>query len=60
MQYASSYKAIGHRPGSCEEFTHILEKCLKTEGVHVIDLAVDYTLNHAILNDLLTQKECLI
>ena len=60
VQYASSYKAIGHRPGSCEEFLHILEKCLKTEGVHVIDLAVDYSLNHAILNDLLTQKECLV
>ena len=28
----------------------IFEKCLETDGVHVIDLAVDYSLNHSILN----------
>jgi acetolactate synthase-1/2/3 large subunit len=60
VQYAQSYKAIGHRPGSCAEFTDILEKCLETKGVHLVDLAVDYSLNHAILNELLTKKECLI
>ena len=60
VQYANSYGAIGHRPESCEEFTQTLEKCLNSKGVHLIDLAVDYSLNHSILNDLLAKKECLI
>lgn len=60
VQYAQSYGAKGYRPNSCEEFDEILQKCLNEKGVHVIDLAVDYSLNHSILNELLAQKACLI
>lgn len=60
VKYAESYGASGHRPTSCEEFEETLEKCVNGKGVHVIDLAVDYSLNHSILNELLAQKECLI
>ena len=60
VKYAQSYGASGHRPTSCEEFEETLEKCVNGKGVHVIDLAVDYSLNHSILNELLAQKECLI
>ncbi|MGB7403676.1 MAG: acetolactate synthase large subunit [Arcobacter sp.] len=60
VKYAESYGAIGHRPASCEEFTETLEKCVNSKGVHLIDLAVDYSLNHAILNDLVKNAETLL
>ena len=50
VKYAESYGAIGHRPGSDAEFVKTLETALTTDGVHLIDLAVDYSLNHPILN----------
>lgn len=60
VKYAEAYGATGHRPTSCEDFAEILEKCVNGKGVHLIDLAVDYSLNHAILNDLLAKKQCMI
>ncbi|WP_321312345.1 acetolactate synthase large subunit [Halarcobacter sp.] len=60
VKYAESYGATGHRPQSCEEFEETLEKCVNGKGVHLIDLAVDYSLNHSILNELLAKKECLL
>ncbi len=60
VKYAQSYGASGHRPTSCEDFAQILDKCVNGKGVHLIDLAVDYSLNHSILNDLLAKKQCMI
>jgi acetolactate synthase-1/2/3 large subunit len=60
VAYANSYGARGHRPSSCIEFKEILELCVSSKGVHVIDLAVDYSLNHAILNELLKNINCLV
>ena len=60
VKYAESYGATGHRPTSCEDFAETLEKCVNGKGVHLIDLAVDYSLNHSILNDLLSKKQCMI
>jgi acetolactate synthase-1/2/3 large subunit len=60
VKYAESYGAIGHRPDSCEDFCEVLEKCLNKDGVNVIELAVDYSLNHSILNVLLKQKTCIL
>jgi len=60
VKYAEAYGAIGHRPDSTESFADILESAFHTKGVHVIDLAVDYSLNHTILNELLKNKACLI
>jgi len=60
VMYANSYGAIGHRPTSDENFKEVLHNCLNTDGVHVIDLAVDYSLNHSILNVLLKEKTCII
>jgi acetolactate synthase-1/2/3 large subunit len=60
VKYAESYGAIGHRPDSVAGFADILEKTLNTRGVHVIDLAVDYSLNHSILNVLLKEKTCIL
>ncbi|MGK0256212.1 MAG: acetolactate synthase-1/2/3 large subunit [Arcobacteraceae bacterium] len=60
VKYAEAYGAHGHRPTSCEDFAETLEKCVNGKGVHLIDLAVDYSLNHAILNDLLANKQCMV
>ena len=60
VKYAESYGAIGHRPTSDENFKEVLANCLKMEGVHIIDLAVDYSLNHSILNVLLKEKTCIL
>jgi len=55
VKYAESYGAKGYRPESDEHFSTILEKCLTETGVHLIDLKVDYSLNHPILNVLLKE-----
>jgi len=60
VKYAESYGAFGYRPASCEDFCEVLESCLKKDGIHLIDLAVDYSLNHSILNVLLKQKTCVL
>ena len=56
VKYAESFGAIGHRPSSVSEFEETLTKTLNLKGVHVIDLAVDYSLNHEILNVLLSEN----
>ncbi|MCR4343386.1 MAG: acetolactate synthase large subunit, partial [Candidatus Scalindua sp.] len=60
VKYAESYGAIGYRPDSVQDFSDILEKTMNTRGVQVIDLAVDYSLNHSILNVLLKEKTCIL
>ncbi len=58
VKYAESYGACGHRPTSDKNFVEVLSECLNSDGVHVIDLSVDYTLNHSILNVLLKERTC--
>jgi acetolactate synthase-1/2/3 large subunit len=60
VKYAESYGAFGHRPTSRIEFTKVLQQALKSKGVHLIDLAVDYSLNHSILNEGLKEKICIL
>lgn len=50
IKYAESYGALGYRITSSEHFIETLSHCLNTDGVHLIDCPVDYSLNHAILN----------
>ncbi len=50
IAYAESYGARGHRPDSPEAFAATLAHCLDTPGVHLIDLAVDYSDNDRVLN----------
>ncbi len=57
---AQSYGAKGYRPESVEAFVATLHKTVHSKGVHIIDLAVDYSMNHSILNELLKNKTCLI
>ncbi|MFU8813605.1 MAG: acetolactate synthase large subunit, partial [Balneolaceae bacterium] len=56
VKYAESYGAAGHRPESDEDFQKTLSHCLNSKGVHLIDLQIDYSLNHSILNVLIKEK----
>ncbi|QOD61381.1 acetolactate synthase large subunit [Polaribacter haliotis] len=56
VKYAESFGAFGYRPTSIKDFEEILAKTLDLKGIHVIDLAVDYSLNHKILNVLLKEN----
>ena len=60
IKYAESFGAIGHRPTSVDDFIQILDKAVNSKGVHVIDLPVDYSLNHSILNKLLKESTCIL
>ncbi|WP_192348598.1 acetolactate synthase large subunit [Algoriphagus sp. Y33] len=53
VKYAESFGAQGYRPTSVEEFQKVLGEALSSKGVQLIDLAVDYSLNHEILNVLI-------
>ncbi len=56
VTYAESFGAIGHRAESAADFQRVLRECLDGKGVHVIDLPVDYSLNHSILHVLIRQS----
>ena len=50
VKYAESFGAKGYRPNSVDDFKEILKTALNGKGVQLIDLPVDYSLNHEILN----------
>ncbi|XKH00866.1 acetolactate synthase large subunit [Marinobacter nauticus] len=58
VDYARSYGANGYLATSDEHFQETLDHCLASSGVHLIELPVDYSLNHRILNVLLKEKAC--
>lgn len=50
VKYAESYGANGYRVKTADQLVRLLEKCTNEEGVHVIDIPVDYSENDRILN----------
>lgn len=60
VQYANSFGAHGYRADSYDNFKEILSTALNSKGVHVIDLPIDYSLNHSILNVLLKESACIV
>lgn len=50
VRFAESFGVSGHRPDSAAAFRAILSEALADGGMHLIDLPVDYSLNHEILN----------
>ena len=50
VRYAEAYGAHGHRPESVAQFADTLAETGATPGVHLIDLAIDYSDNDRILN----------
>jgi acetolactate synthase-1/2/3 large subunit len=55
VTYAKSYGAMGHRLEKTEDLTGLLESCLNSEGVHLIDVPVNYSANDRVLNRELPQ-----
>ncbi len=55
VKYAESFGASGYRPDSVQSFKETLEIALNSSGIQIIDLAVDYSLNHKILNILIKE-----
>src|SRR5690606_12731401 len=53
VKYAESFGARGYRPSSVKEFQENLQVALDATGIHLIELSIDYSLNHQILNVLL-------
>lgn len=50
VKYAQSYGAYGYRIIASDELVPLMETCFSTPGVHVIEVAVDYSENGRILN----------
>lgn len=49
VRYAESYGAHGHRVERTQDLESTLEHCLNTDGVHLVEVAVDYSGNHKLL-----------
>ncbi len=60
VKYAESYGAHGHRVQSAEQLVPLLKECHDAEGVHVIDLPVDYSDNDRILNHDIQERSALV
>jgi acetolactate synthase-1/2/3 large subunit len=55
VRFAEAHGAHGHRPTSATEFLPTLQRAYDQGGVHLIDLAIDYSDNHRILNEQIQQ-----
>lgn len=51
VKYAQSYGAFGHRIESAYELKPLMAKCLKNEGVHLVNIPIDYSENYQILGE---------
>ncbi|WP_226467457.1 acetolactate synthase large subunit [Luteimonas panaciterrae] len=51
VAFAEAHGAHGHRPASADEFLPTLQRAYDQGGVHLIDLAIDYSDNHRVLNE---------
>lgn len=58
VKYAESFGANGYRPDSVLSLRKTLEKTLKRKGIHIIDVAIDYSENKRVLVDELREKTC--
>jgi acetolactate synthase-1/2/3 large subunit len=58
--YAESYGANGYRVEEQGKLSLLLEHCLHSPGVHLVELPVDYAENESVLTEELKVKTCLI
>ncbi len=49
--FAQAHGAHGHRPASADAFLPTLQRAFEQGGVHLIDLEIDYSDNHRILDE---------
>ncbi|XOF33084.1 MAG: acetolactate synthase large subunit [Candidatus Electrothrix sp. YB6] len=60
VKYAESYGAHGYRGVDQDQLAEVLQHCLNTPGVHLIELPIDYAENESVLIEELKRKTCLI
>ncbi len=60
VKYAEAYGANGYRLERSQDLVPVLQKCLDSEGVHLIDVPVDYSDNDRILNREVAEKSKLV
>ena len=51
VKLAESFGASGHRVESAKDLVPLMSKCLHAEGVHIIEVPVDYSENHKLLDE---------
>ena len=56
VKFADSFGAHGHRVESTGELIKILDRCIRSEGVHVIDVPMDYSDNDRLLHRTIPQE----
>ena len=49
VKYAESYGAHGHRIGATDDLLTVLTSCLDAEGVHLVEVPIDYSGNKDLL-----------
>lgn len=59
VKYAESYGAHGYRIEKTEDYEKVLEKCLHSKGVHIIEVPVDYSENAKLTKEL-KEKVCVL
>ncbi|MBT6856133.1 MAG: acetolactate synthase large subunit [Nitrospina sp.] len=60
VQYAESYGAKGHRLKATDQLPELLKECLNTNGVHLIEVPVDYSENEKVLIEELNARTCIL
>ncbi len=56
VDYARCYGARGHRVEAADQLAPLLEQCLASPGVHLIETAVDYSDNDRLLNRIIPER----
>ena len=60
VKYAEAYGAKGHRLMATDQLPNLLKECLNGEGVHLIEVPVDYSENEKVLIDELNARTCIL
>lgn len=60
VKYAESFGAHGHRVEKDTSVAQLLEHCLESPGVHLVEVPIDYSDNDRILNREIKEKSLLI
>lgn len=58
VKYAESYGAKGYRVEKTDNLKELLSKCLDQEGIHLIELPIDYSENDRVFNRELREMVC--
>ena len=56
IKYAEAYGAKGYRLSKTAELQPLIKECMEQGGVHLIDVPVDYSMNHQLINEEIPQK----